>query len=458
MKSPSFETCKLVFEQLLRNSGLTRAVLFSILSQAWLGLAGPVTILVVARTLNPAGQGFYYTFSSLLGIQVFFELGLATVIVQTASHEWAGLRRAADGEIEGTESALSRLASLGRFGLYWYSIASVLFLFALIVGGDYFFAAKAADYTISWRSPWILLGIAMSLQLLSQPLFSLIEGCNQVSSLYGARLLQAIVSSLGIIVALYLGGGLYSLAVGAGLRLLVGILWLSFRQRAFLVIVLKSKVTAKIDWRQDVWPFQWRIAVSWLSGYIIFSIITPVMFQFRGPIVAGQMGMSLVLAGAIESIACAWLNTRSPQFGVLVAQRKFQALDELFKQSLRVSLIIAAIGVTIISVGVMLLKTIEPIYAARLLPIVPLVLLMIYRVTNVGITGMALYLRAHKREPLMNVSVINAIIAGLSLWTLGKTYGPTGAIIGSLAASLIWSLPACYSIFRHCRIDWHRPT
>jgi O-antigen/teichoic acid export membrane protein len=444
------------FEQLGRRSGTTTAVLFSVSSQAWMALAGPATILVIAHTLEPARQGFYYTFSSLLGIQVFFELGLATVIVQVASHEWASLRRGLDGRLEGNAGALSRLASLGRFSSAWYAIAAILLVTILLIGGDYFFASRAVSYSIEWKLPWMCLSVAMGLNLLIQPQFSLIEGCNQVSSVYGIRLVQAIAASLGIMVALVFRGGLYSLAVGAGLRLIIGTWWLAFRQRDFLFLVLRSRPTEKVDWWHDVWPFQWRIAVSWLSGYIIFSLITPAMFQFHGPIVAGQMGMSLALVGAVESFACAWLNTRSPRFGILVAQRNYPALDELFARSLRASLLIAALGALGVVAMLTMFDAILPQYVTRFLPLLPMGLLVIYRVTNVGITGMALYLRAHKQEPLMGVSLVNAILSGLAIWLLGKTFGPTGAIAGSLAATLFWSLPSCYLIFRRCRIEWHR--
>jgi hypothetical protein len=38
--------------------------------------------------LTAVEQGFYYTFGSVLALQVFVKLGLVTVIVQMASHEW----------------------------------------------------------------------------------------------------------------------------------------------------------------------------------------------------------------------------------------------------------------------------------------------------------------------------------------------------------------------------------
>ena len=43
--------------------------------------------------------------------------------------------------------------------------------------------------------------------------------------------------------------------------------------------------------------FQWRIAVSWLCSYFTVQVFIPILFALRGPIEAGQMGMSLSIAG-----------------------------------------------------------------------------------------------------------------------------------------------------------------
>lgn len=444
-----------LLDRLLLSAGASRAVLFSVSAQAWMAVIGPATTLVIVRQLDPLVQGFYYTFSSLLALQVLFELGLATVIVQNASHEWARLRLAPDGSIDGAPEALSRLASLARFSLRWYATAAVLFVIALLWGGRLYFAAHAQSLALAWWLPWIMLVIGVGLYLLMQPLFSLVEGGNQVDSLYGVRLVQSIVASLGTVGALALGAGLFALAVGAWLRLFIGAGWLAFHQRGFFRLLFIPSSSADINWRREVWPFQWRIALSWLAGYIAFSLIVPTMFQLQGPLVAGQVGMSLVIAGAVDSIAMAWLTTRSPQFGLLVARRNFQALDELFARSIRSALCVAVAGALAVVCGVALLQAWLPAYGFRVLPLWPFILLVTYRVANLLVTGMALYLRAHKQEPFMGISLVNACFVGLALWWAGREYGATGAIMGSLAVTLCWTLPMGYRVFQRSRVAWH---
>ena len=65
------------------------AVALSVLVQAWSVLAAPVTLAAIVGRLSAAEQGYYYTFNSLLALQVFVDLGLTTVIVQFAGHKWS---------------------------------------------------------------------------------------------------------------------------------------------------------------------------------------------------------------------------------------------------------------------------------------------------------------------------------------------------------------------------------
>src|SRR5262252_1525837 len=99
-----------------------------------------------------------------------------------------------------------------------------------------------------------------------------------------------------------------------------------------------------IRWSEEVWPFQWRIAVSWFCGYFIFWLFNPVLFAFRGPVEAGQMGMSLSLVNAILSVAISWISTKSAPFGTLIARKEYQQLDRTFFKALWQALAVSFAG------------------------------------------------------------------------------------------------------------------
>ena len=115
--------------------GLDRAVGFTVLARFWSSAAGLVTVFLIARFLSPAEQGYYYTFGSLVAMQMVFELGFSFVILQMASHERAQLSISADYEITGDATAHARLASVIQKSVRWYSVAAVLVAATLVPVG-----------------------------------------------------------------------------------------------------------------------------------------------------------------------------------------------------------------------------------------------------------------------------------------------------------------------------------
>lgn len=441
-------------KELLRRWEVNRAVFYSIISTSWSALAGPMTVLVIAYWLSAEEQGFYYTFSSVLALQVFVELGLVTVIVQVASHEWAFLGRSENGRISGDNRALSRLASLMHFSLKWYFFAGLIVMAGLSVGGYLFFSAKPHP-EIDWHMPWFALCFVAGLALMMSPVFSIIEGCNQIASIYSFRFIQGILNSLALILSIVLGFGLYALAIAAMVRFISGVVFVGWRHYSFIGQLLTHRVNERIHWLREVWPFQWRMGISWMSGYFIFSIFTPVMFYYHGAKVAGQMGMTWSVVTMIESVSHSWINTKMPVFGMLVARQHYAELDLLFGRLFRITVGIAIM----LSLGVWLtivcLHLGELKIAHRFLPIFPVTLFLMHRIINVMVSDMALYLRAHKREPMMIPSAVGALLSGASTWWLGASYGPTGAAAGFLILGIVWGVPSSLFVFLRCRRKWH---
>src|SRR5215467_2751964 len=106
--------------------GVDRAIGFTVLARIWASGAGLVTVALIARFLSPAEQGYYYTFGSLVALQIVFELGFSFVILQLASHERANLEISAQYEISGDATSHGRLASVIQKSVRWYSVAAAV--------------------------------------------------------------------------------------------------------------------------------------------------------------------------------------------------------------------------------------------------------------------------------------------------------------------------------------------
>ncbi len=445
-----------LLRKLLHKLDVDRPVFFGLLSKIWGMAAGPVTALLLAKYFSPVLQGYYYTFSTLLALQVFVELGLGTVIVQFASHEWSSLSLDSNSRICGDEKAFSRLASLAQLALKWYLIGAIIVVVGLGIGG-YLFFINSPNQNISWEFPWFVLCLLTGVTVCLVPVWSLLEGCNQVSLLYTFRFYQGLCNSLSVWIAIVIGLKLWVAAIPSMVGIIVAMIFISKCYPLFFKSLLQHKNTSgdSIEWRRDILPMQWKIALSWVSGYFVFSLFTPVLFKFHGPVIAGQFGMTWTIVGAVGGISGAWLAPKVPQFGMLIAKRDFEALDKLFWRVTGIlSMVTIVLSVSCWSL-VYLLNIFYPSLAHRLLAPMPVSILLAAQAILYFSLPFSSYLRAHKQEPLLVISVISGVLTGISTVLLGKYYSATGMAIGYLTVNII-ILPFVILIWSRCRKAWHQ--
>ena len=310
----------------LRALGLDRAVIFTVLARSWSSIAGVATLTLIAHQLTRAEQGYYYTFYSLVALQIVFELGFSTVILQAASHEAAHLRIGVNGPIIGPDGAHGRLASVLQKSVRWYTMGAVAMVGVLVPVGIWYFQTSPQTAGVHWLLPWCVVVVASGFTFQVDPMFSFLEGCGFVANVARVRLGQAMLGTVLGWGALVLHHGLLAPGLMIGGQAAVGGLFVA-RKRGLLMPLLRRAVGATgIDWRTEVWPFQWRIAVSWVCGFFITQLFNPVLFRYRGPVEAGRMGMSISICGTLTSLCVAWMNTKAPAFGRLIALGDFEGL------------------------------------------------------------------------------------------------------------------------------------
>ena len=165
--------------------------------------------------------------------------------------------------------------------------------------------------------------------------------------------------------------------------------------------------------------------------------------------------MSLSIASAITVLAYSWISTKAAPFGILIASKKFEELDQLFFPALWQSCGVAGAGGIILLVSYYFLKRIESPISLRLLEMAPLTLLSLTVVVNVYIFGLALYLRSHKKEPFMRLSIINGILMTISSLFMGRYYGADGMMLGYFAINTFVIASYASYIFLKKREEWH---
>ena len=440
---------------LRKRLGIDRAVGFTILARGWSSLAGLVTVTLIAHFLSPAEQGYYYTFGSLIALQIVFELGFSFVILQMASHERAHLTIAPDGAINGDPVAHARLASVLQKTVHWYTAVAVLLAAFLLFAGSHFFSAHSNSELVFWRVPWVAAALAATVTFLLDPIVSFLEGCGFVPNVARLRLAQAITGSALAWLVLIMHRGLFAPAMILSGNAAVAAVWFFRRKKLLLSLFRHTPGEHRIQWATEVLPFQWRIAVSWLCGYFIFQLYNPVLFVYKGAVAAGQMGMSLNIANALTSVAIAWINTKAAPFGTMIARKEYSKLDDHFFLALRQCFSVCAVGALTLWLAVVYLNWARLPFANRLLDPFSFGILLATTLLNVVIFAEALYLRAHKQEKFLLNSVFGAMFVACSTYFLGRHYGALGIVTGSLLIGLVFGLPLGTYTFVKYRKIWH---
>lgn len=441
--------------------GIDKSIFFTSLARIIQALGGIVSILFVARYLTGVEQGFYYTFGSIVAIQVFFELGLNGIITQYVAHEASHLQWKDSKTLVGEQKYLSRLSSLLHFSIKWYSCFAFVLLVTLIIAGFVFFTKyQVSAENVIWKRPWILLAIGTSINLLIAPILAFLEGLGKVKEVAKIRLCQQCVGLIIVWGGLFLGAKLFV----SGINWMVGIVLILIllacgNFKPILLNIWKIEITERVNYKKEIFPYQWKIALSWISGYFIFQLFNPVLFATEGASVAGQMGMTLAVLGGIQSLSLSWMTTKVPLYSSLIAQRQYNQLDLVFNRTLKQSVFVNGFALMLMFTVIYLIRYYHIQIGnldlgGRFLNYVPMILMMIPLFINQFISSWAIYLRCHKQEPFLVNSIASGVLCCLSTVLLGRYWGVLGITGGYCCITIILSFWGYY-IYKNKKNEWH---
>ena len=441
--------------------GVDRAIFFTLLSRVLQISTALFTIFFIAKNLSPEEQGFYYTFGSIVALQVFFELGLTSIITQFVAHEASHLKLNAEFKMEGEALYRSRLSSLLKFCAKWYVIVAILVFIALGVAGSLFFSIYSEGHkNVEWLLPWLLLAIGTSFNLLLSPITAFLEGLGKVKEVAQLHFIQQIVHPIVVWGGLCIGGKLFVSGADAFIRVVV-VVGIIAKSPFFKILrnIWMDSGAEKVLYMKEIFPYQWRIALSWVSGYFIFQLFNPVLFATEGAKVAGQMGMTLAALNGVLALTQSWINTKVPKLSGFIAQGNYKKLDLLFGKTMKQMLLVGTAAILCFVLVIYIIQSNKIMFLGmdigdRFLPIIPLSLMAWSFWTMVPISPWATYLRCHKKEPLLVNSVTMGTLCCLSIFVFGNKYGVYGITI-SYAVLRIISLSWIYHTYRNKKREWH---
>jgi hypothetical protein len=290
----------------------------------------------------------------------------------------------------------------------------VAFIVIVLAGGTWFLGRASGAEQVSWQLAWVLVVPIFGLSILTNASFSFLEGMGFVEDVALARLLQSVIGLLGFWVLLAGGAKLLALVALYSLNLLFSASWILWRRGRLLHGVWAARAAAGVvDWRREIWPFQWRIAVSWMAGYCGSQAIVLILFDRLGPVDAGRFGLSLTAMSAVATGATAWLSTKAPRFGNLVAQQRHGELDAMYTRAWRGAFLVGLFGVLLVCVVVAGLDLAHQPMARRFVPLAGLGAMAAAMLASIRVSAEATYLRAFRREPYLVLSIASGLLQAL---------------------------------------------
>ncbi len=445
-----------MIKRIAKIAGIDAAIGYTVLARMIQAGGGLILIALISFFLTKEEQGFYYTFGSIVAIQIFFELGLNTIITQYVAHEAVHLQWTSRAQLSGDSVYASRLSSLLHFCLRTFSVLAVLLFVVLQGAGVIFFNKYAPSANIHWQFPWQIIALSTALMLWVNPLLAFLEGLGKVKEVARIRLIQQITNTVVIAGVIAGNGGLLALGLGSLASFCVVLALLLTREnRRLLVSIYRQTGTSHVSYWKEIFPYQYKIALSWVSGYFIFQLFNPVVFASDGPVVAGQMGMTWAALNGISALSMSWINTKVPLLSGLVAQKNYDELDFVFNKTTRQLMLINVILVLIFGAFIGVAQQGHWPLAERFLPALPIFLLVLTVVANQLIFSWATYLRCHKQEPYLMNSIVGGILTATSTLILGRMFGLMGIVGGYTALTLVIGLPWAYIVFVSRKKEWH---
>jgi len=429
------------------------AALYGVATRVAQGAAGLITAAFIVRYFSPAVQGFYYTFATVIALQIFLELGLSGVVSIFAAHEWAKLSLDQSGAIRGDQKALGRLTSLTRYVFRWYLYGGLLLLVLLIFIGLWFFDTSRDAEAVSWKYPWLAMCVLAAINFFIIPAWALLTGCGQLASLNAYRVFDTAIRYGALWGCMAWGASLWSVAVATAISTVVGFSYLAIRYRRYFTTLLDKATVSDFNWRRDVAPLQKRYAIGWLGGYFAFSIFTPVMFHFHGAEEAGRLGMTWAIVSGLTGVSATWLQVQTPKFAMMVARKEFGDLDRVAWRTTLIGVLIFVAGSCVGLAALLLLELRRPEVAGRLTSFGPIVVFLIAGLIQQVSMVQSTYLRSFKQEPFLGISLVSGFAIGGGTIVLTPAMGAYGAATSFLAGmviALLWGT----SIFVRKRRLW----
>lgn len=429
-------------ERLAKRFQIDRPLWFAMSARAWQAISGPLTIIFLVRALTLGEQGVYYVLASVMSIQLFFELGLLNVLISQSGH-------LASDIAANRPHAKQRMSQLISVAGRWFLWASVLYAFAAIGFGWRTLADKVS--TDDWKMPLVCLSIVAAGTVALAPRLAILEGAGYRASVYKVRFFQMLLGTLAVWSTLLMGFKLWALVLSSFVQFLCSFLATFVVHRSFFESLhhakedretnVKSVEESGLKWFSEVFPLQWRVALTSIAYHVATQFFTVILVRYHGEEAAGQLGMTMSIVMAIQGMAITFIQTKFSLVSNLHGAGDREEAGELWRRSALISTGLLVTALSSVLILIWLLPLAEKGWEDRFIEPWQMVILAVGCVANHGVALQGFYVLSRKGKPFLSACLIGFGVTAISVWAGGAWWGATGIVTGYAFGMLCITLP-----------------
>ena len=386
----------------------------------WTAIGQLVYITLITVYFSAELQGLYYTLFSIVAFQTIIELGMSTVLIQYAAHETDTNFRILNTN-NGTNYQYNNLKTVFLFGKRYYFYGSLIFIFLLMVLGSWFLSQNLHGSEIDWLGPFTSYVIFSGLNLMYSPFYSIVEGVGFVKQITKIRLYRIVIANFLGWVGITCGLELYCLAMSSVGHLMVSQYMYHFKFRnLFRNIQMSNELENRDVFIKSIKKFKLRVALSWISGYVLSYSLTPLILHNYGAEEAGKFGMTMTVVTGLFSVPIIWMRVKIPMLSKMIANGKIYETQKVYRSARKKVTITSLIIIACSLIVYKILLNYSIIKSDRFVSFPEIIILCICQVLQNIVYCFASYLRCYKLERFVLTAVMLPFTVYLPIFYLPK--------------------------------------
>lgn len=261
---------------------------------------GLLCLIIVAATYESVEIGRIYTVLSLAGAATLFELGLSALVLQRYSQLTRDRNWDSDSPLNNNDLIVP------IFGHYLTLVAVqvCLLLIVLLPIGLWVILGVFKEPIGGGLGAWIFACLVMTLGLPTALLLNTLEGLGEIDAVAKVRVVQSLASLIGLSLSLLGGIGYPSVAIQLACALIAGWVAIWVVHARFVRILFREVQMNLLPGRIALdWPLQWRLILSFLSGYFSNQAWVVAITLTGAVVLAGHVAMTLQVLTAVVGFA-----------------------------------------------------------------------------------------------------------------------------------------------------------